>query len=496
MPEFFRNAKQMPTSLFQYEMLPTTWFYLSGLMILAIFFRFNRFWSIRNVDLVALVVLGLGLLYLAMGDTKNAYIWIFGVQFFLLMRMLFDTFMVRRPLLEPNLTSDGLTFACVALLAFMVANIIINRGETVDSTRTIRLEQILTLSAQSSTPDASKAEYKKHPGYRPFLAYANTTNNILGASPKLIPFLKAGKSGEKAAGTDKTANLQNATDEKDTKDTTVNIENPEIAAISIHTETATNQTLAQKNEATYAVIMPLMVVIASQFFIVLGLLFVGYLHFGNIKTGIAAATLYLLLPYTNQMIGRIDHFVPAALIIWAIVFYRRPVFSGLFIGAASVLVFYPIFLVPLWCGFYWKRGMVRFLGGIAFVYILFISLIACTPAEYGSFNMQLADLFGKGCFMLQYPNGAWEYCNIFYRIPILALFLVLSFGMVIWPSHKHLATLLCCSTAVLIGTQFWQSYQGGLYMAWYLPLLILTIFRPNLEDRIAQTNVVEARYFF
>jgi hypothetical protein len=42
----------------------------------------------------------------------------------------------------------------------------------------------------------------------------------------------------------------------------------------------------------------------------------------------------------------------------------------------------------------------------------------------------------------------------------------------------------------MLGTQFWHAYGGGLALAWYLPLLILTVFRPNLEDRVA-TNVVK-----
>ena len=33
----------------------------------------------------------------------------------------------------------------------------------------------------------------------------------------------------------------------------------------------------------------------------------------------------------------------------------------------------------------------------------------------------------------------------------------------------------------MLATQFWHANQGGLAMGWYLPLLILTIFRPNLE---------------
>jgi len=44
----------------------------------------------------------------------------------------------------------------------------------------------------------------------------------------------------------------------------------------------------------------------------------------------------------------------------------------------------------------------------------------------------------------------------------------------------------------MLGTQFWHANLGGLYMAWYLPLLILTIFRPNLEDRVALSAVREA----
>ena len=33
--------------------------------------------------------------------------------------------------------------------------------------------------------------------------------------------------------------------------------------------------------------------------------------------------------------------------------------------------------------------------------------------------------------------------------------------------------------------------DGGTYMAWYLPLVLLTIFRPNLEDRVALTVLAE-----
>ena len=40
----------------------TTWAYLSSLLMIALFFKFNRVWSVRNVDLVLLILLAPGLL--------------------------------------------------------------------------------------------------------------------------------------------------------------------------------------------------------------------------------------------------------------------------------------------------------------------------------------------------------------------------------------------------------------------------------------------------
>ena len=72
-----------------------------------------------------------------------------------------------------------------------------------------------------------------------------------------------------------------------------------------------------------------------------------------------------------------------------------------------------------------------------------------------------------------------------YRFSVLAAFVALSGSMAIWPAQKNLGTLLSCSAAIMVATQFWHGYGGGLYMAWYLPLVLLTVFRPNLEDRVA-----------
>jgi hypothetical protein len=43
----------------------------------------------------------------------------------------------------------------------------------------------------------------------------------------------------------------------------------------------------------------------------------------------------------------------------------------------------------------------------------------------------------------------------------------------------------------MVGAQFWHAHGGGIYIAWYLPLYLMTIFRPNLQERIATAVVPE-----
>jgi len=53
-----------------YRVNPTTWFYLASLLSIAIFFKFNRALSIRNVDLIGLILFAPGLLAVEYGGFK------------------------------------------------------------------------------------------------------------------------------------------------------------------------------------------------------------------------------------------------------------------------------------------------------------------------------------------------------------------------------------------------------------------------------------------
>src|SRR5437762_364310 len=58
----------MSEFLFQYEKVnPISWAYLSSLLMIGLFFKFNRFWSVRNLDLILLILLAPGLLVVQAG---------------------------------------------------------------------------------------------------------------------------------------------------------------------------------------------------------------------------------------------------------------------------------------------------------------------------------------------------------------------------------------------------------------------------------------------
>ena len=424
----------MQEILFGYDLKPTTWAYVSALMMIGIYFKFHRFWSVRNLDLVGLICFSPGLLLIYYGLAKQesnlvqaGYVALFVVGGCFLVRLLVDPVMVRRPLLEPNLSAGGLTFTGVSLLVFMMANVITHQPERSPERSPERLESLLAKQEAPALPN---------PGYALFYRFAGFSNEAI------IPVDKS---------------------------------QPDAARMAL-IRASTNRTAA----------------ILAHLAIVAGLIWIGYRHFDNIHTGVAAATLYLLTFYTSQMTSQVDHVAPAMLLVWAAAVYRRPMAAGVLLGLAAGMIYYPLFLLPLWCGFYWRRGAIRFCFGAALSLSLLALSLALTAPNAEAFTAQMQQMFGWRNPLEVVPSGFWHYYEPAFRIPVVAAFAALCAGLALWPAQKNFGTLLSCSAAVMLGTQFWHAYLGGLYMAWYLPLLILTIFRPNLEDRVALSAVREA----
>ena len=434
----------MQNILFEYVMPPTTWVYVSALMTVGIYFKFHRFWSVRNLDLIGLIALSPGLLLvlpdllrISPGQEEFGYLWLFCVSGFFLVRLLLDPVMVRRPLLEPNLSASGLTFTGVALLVFLIANVVTERTRASGIERVKPAEQI---AAGEGSPVEQRDMIRHGPGHPQFYVFASFTNDTIVPADKTNP-----------------------------------------ARVRL---TLVRQAVARSTA------------ILGHLAIVIGMVLIGYRHFNNIHMGVATASLYLLLPYTAQVTSHVDHVVPGALLVLAVAAYRRPAVAGIFVGLSAGIIFYPLFLLPLWCGFYWRRGLVRFALGAAATLALLAASLVFTATSVDSYLVQLQQMAGWTAMLPDNVVGFWEYHEPAFRIPVVAAFVALCASLALWPAQKNLGTLLSCSAAVMLATQFWHAQQGGVYLAWYVPLLVLTIFRPNLEDRVAVTAVTDSWLFW
>ena len=412
--------------IFKFDLVEsTTWFYLSSFIALALFIKFGRLFSVRNLDVVLLVLITPGYLLLSHGLFEGfqefvwlGYVWLWGMGGIFMLRMLFDCTMVRRPLLEPNLSSGGLGFLVIAMFSLLVTNIMLVGQEP-----------------ENMAPEQTEI-IQDSAGYRPLEEF----------KPLPVVFWSAPYDDYKGETTHQS----------------------KYSAAGIST------TFHQ------------WVLLAIHLAIVMGLVTVGAVHFENYRIGLGAATLYLLIPYVHELAGRIDHILPGMLLLWTIVAYQRPSIAGFFLGLAFCC-YYPFHLLPLWLSFYWRRGMGKFLIGVIAGWAVLVGWLYFTSAGMDDFLLQLRRMHG-----LVWPgtesevfHGVWGMgWAPQYRVPLMTAFMVMAITLSMWPAQKNLGTLISCTAAIMLASRFWNGHGGGLYLGWSLPLIILVIFRPNLEDRL------------
>jgi hypothetical protein len=444
----------------------TTWFYFSFLLAVALFFKFSRLLSVRNLDILLLFLLVPGLL-LVMEEYQSresaaaspafraariiaggnpmapplgapganlltlgaiaalperpysflpwaGYLWLLCVSLAIFIRCLLDLGLMRRPALSPNLNLAGLAWLGAALFICLVA-----------------------------------------------VAIRKPTNPVANV-------------GRRSFVVDETQRRAEG------------LVRHEIAAGNVG-----NFNTRFWVECVSAVICHLA--------IVGGLFFVGWKHFQDPHGGVAAATFYLLLPYTAYHVDQVHHVLPAALLLWAMAAFRYPALAGLLLGVASSAGYFPALLLPAWISFYWKRGAGRFLAAFclaAGVCMALIGLIlwfneGLTPSINAALSLADWQPWREPSTQTHglWTRLPWAWA---YRLPVFIAFGAFVGVTAFWPAPKNLAHLLALSTAVVVGIQFWFADQGGAYVLWYLPLLLLVIFRPNLSEHFPRPIAAES----
>ena len=143
-----------------YSVDDATWLYLSLFLTLAVYFRFSRFFSLRNADLLILSAVSPGILLVREGFAAG-FVWLFGLSGVLLLRLVFDSYFTRRPRLEQNLNSQGLTF--LGIVAFLFLSVTAwNLHELPKST----VQTVEAADRLSSTRDRPSMRHRRSPAHR------------------------------------------------------------------------------------------------------------------------------------------------------------------------------------------------------------------------------------------------------------------------------------------------------------------------------------------
>jgi hypothetical protein len=439
-------------SILQNFWLPnaTTWFYFSLVLAVALFFKFSRLLSVRNVDVLTMFLLMPGVLLIehaqstptqkasiavaslvgaagtagglpVTGGTgaitvawsaqtcsadwpsrstlKFGYIWLLCGSAYFLVRCLLDLALVQRPALTPNLNFGGLAWMAGTLL--------------------------VCLTAVAFRSDGVHQQNESAAGPAP-----NVRDSV------------ADKVGR------------------------------ESAALEIG-----QRSLGAWTRRAMAVVCHLIVCI--------GLVLFCKLHFQDGLAGMAAATFYMLLPYTGHYVPHLAHVWPSALVVWALVAYRQPLLSGTLLGLAAGTIYFPALLLPLWLSFYRGRGVGRFALGFFGTAGLALGLTGLILLWSDDLGNTIADAIRSSDWqpwIRPQAEGIWQGIHWAYRFPIFVIYLTFVCVTAFWPNPKNLGHVLALSAAVFIGVQFWYADKGGQYILWYLPFLLLVVFRPNLSE--------------
>ena len=355
----------------------------------------------------------------------------------LVVRLLFDESLTRRPRLDQNLNSAGLTFLCIPAFAILAWGVFL-KPAPVTNVKAIEHGRALL---QRREVEVNRTDVRSD--------VPAPTETLIAAG---------GAAMAQLSGT-----LPNS--------------------VSVNTgETRNTELLVAR-----------ILVVVAHLVVILGLLYIGRQHFASLQLGVAMSCLYLLLPCTAANVHKLSHVLPAACLIWAIASYRKPTVAGVLLGLASGTLFFAVFLLPLWAVFYGRKGAIRFAASVLGVVVVLAACLMMISGDADSFfnrvvtstNWTVYRLLDDTLTVSQMSVG-----QLFIRIPMAAIFFVMLTAMTVLPRPRNLENLLANSTALVVAAQMWYPEDIGTYVQWYMPLFLLVVFRPRL-DRFMPPDMIE-----
>jgi hypothetical protein len=201
-----------------------------------------------------------------------------------------------------------------------------------------------------------------------------------------------------------------------------------------------------------------------------------------------------------EMVGGltfISHTAPPALALAAFACLPNPLWAGVLLALSIATVFYPLFFIPAWIGYYLRtRGAVwRFVGGMALAAVVVGGpvLARSRPIEgYGLVGTivretlghhQGSDTYGLTPFGFWGQRGgirSWLQEELIHgqamTTPMFLMAAILA-GLAFFPARRatpQQLALLSGASAILV--EVWKILGTGVYVTWYYPFLLLGFF--------------------
>jgi len=190
----------------------------------------------------------------------------------------------------------------------------------------------------------------------------------------------------------------------------------------------------------------------------------------------------------------VSHIAPAAMTLLAFAVLQHPAWSGAALATSVATLFYPIFMVPAWLGYYWKdRDQLKQFAagfGVAALAIAALVLLLSRPAHgHGLIGTIASDTLGHQESPEAYgssPFGFWGQrggVRLWLMTPLIGsqsmtrpvvlMFFVFATSMFFVAQRRTAAQLALIVAAVAMGAELWKIHATATYVTWYYPFLLI-----------------------
>jgi hypothetical protein len=212
-------------------------------------------------------------------------------------------------------------------------------------------------------------------------------------------------------------------------------------------------------------------------------------------TSLAVVLIYAISPYILGMVSelgieRASHISGMPFIIVALLLLHRPAIAGLLLGIATGMLYYPLFLAPLWFRYLWRGNGIR--KGLVFLatyvavgiicMIMLTSMVHPIDESESALGAFINDTIAQQQFKAGYGNSPLSFWGQYPEFAVWGkptagvLYCFFCLSLAFYPRCIGFERLIALTAAVLVGTQLVLSFSGGTYIGFYLAPLILVLF--------------------